>query len=52
MSEISQTERVPDEELDQMIWKLERNGMTPKMLSLMIELRELRKALEVVIPQI
>jgi len=36
---------VPDEELDQMIWKLERDGgMTPKMLSLMRELRERRKA--------
>ena len=45
MSEISQTERVPDEELDQMIWKLERDvGMTPKLLSLMKELREVRKA--------
>lgn len=39
------TERVPDEELDQMIWKLERDGgMTPKLLSLMRELREVRKA--------
>ena len=35
---------VPDEELDQMIWKLERDGMTPKMLSLMRELRAWRKA--------
>lgn len=44
---------VPNEELDQVIWKLERDGgMAPKMLSLMRELRELRKALEVVIPQI
>ena len=40
----NQTERVSDEELDQMIWKLERDGMTPKMLSLMRELRELRMA--------
>ncbi|MEY6762917.1 DUF551 domain-containing protein [Kluyvera ascorbata] len=41
----SQTERVPDEELDQMIWKLERDGgMTPKLLSLMRELREVRMA--------
>lgn len=40
----NQTERVPDEELDQMIWKLERDGMTPKQLSLMRELQELRKA--------
>lgn len=48
----SQTERVPDEELDQMIWKLERDGgMTPKLLSLMRELREVRRAREVVIPQ-
>ena len=30
------------DELDQMIWKLERDGMTPKMLSLMRELRERR----------
>lgn len=44
MSEISRTERVPDEELDQMIWKLERDGMTPKQLSLMRELREVRRA--------
>ena len=45
MSEISQIERVPDEELDQMIWKLERDGgMTPKLLSLMRELREVRRA--------
>ena len=35
---------VSDEELDQMIWKLERDGMTPKMLSLMRELRAWRKA--------
>ena len=34
---------VTDEELDQMIWKLERDGMTPKLLSLMIELREVRR---------
>ncbi|HGF0769530.1 TPA: hypothetical protein ACF7ZB_001848 [Kluyvera georgiana] len=43
---------VTDEELDQMIWKLERDGMTPKLLSLMKELRALRKAPEVVIPLI
>ncbi|MBW9460949.1 hypothetical protein FHC49_06135 [Kluyvera sp. EC_51] len=35
---------VTDEELDQMIWKLERDGMTPKLLSLMREVREVRKA--------
>ena len=35
---------VTDEELDQMIWKLERDGMTPKMLSLMRELRDVRRA--------
>ena len=36
---------VGNEELDQMIWKLERDGgMTPKLLSLMRELREVRKA--------
>lgn len=35
---------VTDEELDQMIWKLERDGMTPKLLSLMRELREVRRA--------
>lgn len=44
MSEINQTERVSDEELDQMIWKLERDGMTPKQLSLMREIREVRRA--------
>ena len=44
MSETSQAERVSDEELDQMIWKLERDGMTPKLLSLMKELREVRRA--------
>lgn len=44
MSEISQTVPVTDEELDQMIWKLERDGMTPKQLSLMRELREVRRA--------
>lgn len=41
-------EPVGDEELDQMIWKLERDGMTPKMLSLMRELREVRRAKPVV----
>lgn len=40
----NQTDRVSDEELDQMILKLERDGMTPKMLSLMRELREVRRA--------
>ena len=41
----NQTAPVTDEELDQMIWKLERDGgMTPKMLSLMRELREVRRA--------
>ncbi|EPT4024197.1 hypothetical protein ACVQMG_002424 [Enterobacter roggenkampii] len=35
---------VTDEELDQMIWKLERDDMTPKLLSLMREVREVRKA--------
>lgn len=36
---------VTNEELDQMIWKLERDGgMTPKLLSLMRELREVRRA--------
>lgn len=36
---------VTDEELDQMIWKLERDvGMTPKLLSLMRELREVWRA--------
>lgn len=40
----NQTERVPDEELDQMIWKLGRDGgMAPKLLSLMRELREVRR---------
>lgn len=40
----NQKELVSDEELDQMIWKLERDGMTPKQLSLMRELREVRRA--------
>ena len=41
----NQTAPVTDEELDQMIWKLERDGgMAPKMLSLMRELREVRRA--------
>ena len=34
---------VSDDELDQMIWKLEREDMTPKMLSLMRELRQVRR---------
>ena len=42
----NQTVPVTDEELDQMIWKLERDGMTPKMLSLMRELREVRRAVK------
>ena len=42
---LTESAPVTDEELDQMIWKLERDGgMTPKMLSLMRELRERRKA--------
>lgn len=40
----NQAAPVTDEELDQMIWKLERDGMTPKQLSLMRELREVRRA--------
>ena len=41
----NQTAPVTDEELDQMIWKLERDGgMAPKQLSLMRELREVRRA--------
>ena len=40
----NQTAPVTDEELDQMIWKLERDGMTPKQLSMMRELREVRRA--------
>jgi len=44
MTNNNQTDRVSDEELDQMIWKLERDGMTPKQLSLMRELREVRRA--------
>lgn len=40
----NQTAPVTDEVLDQMIWKLERDGMTPKQLSLMRELREVRRA--------
>lgn len=44
MNNNNQIERVSDEELDQMIWKLERDGVTPKQLSLMRELREVRRA--------
>ena len=44
VSKVAASEPVPDEELDKMIWKLERDGMTPKLLSLMRELREARKA--------
>lgn len=40
----NQTAPVSDEELDQMIGKLERDDMTPKQLSLMRELREVRRA--------
>ena len=43
VSKVAASEPVPDEELDKMIWKLERDGMTPKLLSLMRELRERRK---------
>lgn len=46
----NQTAPVTDEELDQMILKLERDGMTPKMLSLMKEVREVRRAKMVVQP--
>ncbi|HFK4066135.1 TPA: hypothetical protein ACG1UU_003571 [Kluyvera ascorbata] len=45
VSKVAASEPVSDDELDQMIWKLERDGgMTPKLLSLMRELREWRKA--------
>ncbi|HFK2693673.1 TPA: hypothetical protein ACG1DO_003488 [Kluyvera ascorbata] len=44
MTNNNQTERVSDDELDQMIWKLERDGMNPKLLSLMRELLEVRRA--------
>jgi hypothetical protein len=44
MTNNNQTAPVSDEELDQMILKLERDGMTPKQLSLMRELREVRRA--------
>ncbi|EJG2384918.1 hypothetical protein AM391_RS02990 [Kluyvera ascorbata] len=43
VSKVAASEPVSDDELDQMIWKLERDGMTPKLLSLMRELRERRK---------
>lgn len=49
VSKEAASEPVPDEELDQMIWRLERDGMTPKLLSLMRELRECRKAKPVVL---
>lgn len=44
MTNNNQTAPVTDEELDQMILKLERDGMTPKQLSLMRELLEVRRA--------
>lgn len=45
LQEHRKAEPVSGDELDQMIWKLERDGgMTPKLLSLMRELREVRKA--------
>ncbi|HEF0121570.1 TPA: hypothetical protein R8G81_000623 [Citrobacter youngae] len=44
VSKEAASEPATGDELDQMIWKLERDGMTPKMLSLMRELREVRKA--------
>lgn len=44
MNNNNQTAPVYDEGLDHMIWKLERDGgMAQKMLSLMRELRELRR---------
>lgn len=42
-NKLTESAPVTDEELDQMIRKLERDGMTPKMLSLMRELREVRR---------
>lgn len=42
---------VIDEELDNMILGLQRDGIYPKLLASMIELRELRKARgELVVP--
>lgn len=38
------TERVPDEELDQLIWGLERYGLYPRQLAALKELREVRRA--------
>ena len=43
-NQLTDSAPVTDEEIDQMIWKLERDGMTPKLLSLMRELRAVRKA--------
>lgn len=43
MSETRKTERVPNEELDQLIWGLERYGLYPRQLAALKELRELRK---------
>lgn len=43
---------VTDEELDQLIWGLERYGLYPRQLAALKELRELRKAREAVIPLI
>mgnify|MGYP004442135757 CR=1 FL=1 len=45
VSKEAASEPVTGDELDQMIWKLERDGgMMPKLLSLMRELREVRRA--------
>lgn len=42
---------VTDEELDHLIWGLERYGLYPRQLAALKELREWRRAREVVIPQ-
>lgn len=44
--------RVTDEELDHLIWGLQREGFHARTLAALVELRELKKAQEVVIPLI
>lgn len=41
---INQTAPVTDEELDQLIWGLERYGLYPRQLAALKELREVRRA--------
>lgn len=43
---------ITEEELDRLIWGIERYGLYPRQLVTLKELRERRKAREVVIPRI